>query len=455
MSTSVAKETAGSYIPDSMVIKLGKALDAFADPLTPKGFEKPETFGIFFHEWIHYLHNVSTIVGISALQNLIKLWQIFRFSFEPGGFSAGSDPLPSDAAVMVTELQKYLGGSRKRHFSTLDKLTSLNNVTVTDIVLEPQGTAISTLRCTIHVLEQDGHDQVHTAHIGTNEILENVAWLLEKKLVNALGGASNLSLPTVTPYRIVEAAASLKVPEQDDDVIIACMLSALQDSDPPSVLLDRFEIVKDALEKQVSPIAELAKMTKLQLANNETWMENCLCGIEASFPVDEPMARAVRDLVATVRRNMQFRRDDPFFEFSIIEKLRANSATFDDEIRRYGACAVIQERSGYEDDIQRDLMYCFTDRTEDETDPQVGWRIIHAAFRFLGLHTSVTGFMPTINIKAIACPFYTICDLSLRKAEPEICRTSPWISVDWATWEPKGDRCWYGTAIYVTRPPSI
>lgn len=57
--------TYASYLPESQIITLRKDFPAFTDPEKLDGFINPEQFGVFFHEWIHFLHNISTINGFS------------------------------------------------------------------------------------------------------------------------------------------------------------------------------------------------------------------------------------------------------------------------------------------------------------------------------------------------------------------------------------------------------
>jgi hypothetical protein len=89
-----------------------------------------------------------------------------------------------------------------------------------------------------------------------------------------------------------------------------------------------------------------------------------------------------------------------------------------------------------------------------ELDPEDGLRIIHSMFHFLGCHRTREGFADNQNARHISCPFFTCCKLDLRKANPDICKKTPWEAADWSGWDTEKGACWYGTAVRITRPPA-
>ncbi|SUG70293.1 Uncharacterised protein [Salmonella enterica subsp. enterica] len=48
-----------TYLPESQIITLTKDFPALEDPQNPIGFTNPTQFAFFFHEWIHFLHNIQ------------------------------------------------------------------------------------------------------------------------------------------------------------------------------------------------------------------------------------------------------------------------------------------------------------------------------------------------------------------------------------------------------------
>ena len=102
--------------------------------------------------------------------------------------------------------------------------------------------------------------------------------------------------------------------------------------------------------------------------------------------------------------------------------------------------------------VDRDLMYDFQLEEEWDEWTSFGYRQMHAAFRFVGLHVAPEGLRPTSKIGFgvhAKCPFYTSCSYDLRRNESEICATKPWMAVE----SELSKMCWYGNAIRTLCPP--
>ena len=97
-------KTIASYLPESMLIKVGPELQLFPDANREGGIRNASAFGYFFHEYAHYLHNISTLSGIVVFINTIGLWRCFRLTFDESGFSGGS---------------AHVDAAKKEHLSTL------------------------------------------------------------------------------------------------------------------------------------------------------------------------------------------------------------------------------------------------------------------------------------------------------------------------------------------------
>jgi hypothetical protein len=432
--------TAASYLPDRMVIILKPEFDAYADIENPKGFTTPETLGFFFHEWTHYLHNVSTIQGISAFANVVRLWSVFRNSIDVNtGLSMGSAALAPYLNLSAKQIQRYLLASRAPKSNELPLAVSIDDISFSSVRLrtekiEGSDFDVTTIVCLAEIAGGDVPTKEIVLEIGTHEILESLASMLERKIVRAFGGV-NIATPIV-PYHLVEILAHFNSPQISDDAIIGCMLCSLQSSDPPHILLDAFKCEKVAQEAGRDPLRELATISKESLKNTKFWVKETLKQIEDTFPVDEAMGRAVKKIVNTIRNNLFERQSNPFFEFDILNKVKNNLQYMDEAVRRYGLCTIVQERPGPLDQIQRDFMLDIAVFGPVDYAMQEGWRKMHASFRFVALHSSQDGFMSTETMQRVKplnfkmCPFFTACNLSLRKEKPEVCVSAPWKSID-------------------------
>jgi hypothetical protein len=444
---------AASYLPECQVITLKEHFDAFADPNNVRGIQNADELGFFFHEWLHYLHNVSTVQGLSAFANQVGHWQNFRFTIGAEGLSQGSASLSPEMQAYVRQNMAYLVASRspKRNHLPGQIEPSRVRITAAAPVSTPIGetnASMTTIRCDAVIAQKDGYQQPISLEIGTHEILEGLAVLFETELVRRRGGT--VAPTPLAPYRLLELLAKHVAPDLSLFDVTLCALGALQWSDAPGELLSMLAHGQQAHVDGASPTRALLDKALSLLSATAKWREKTLADLEARFPVDDSLSRAVKQTVANFRMNFAARAQNPFFEWELVHEVAQDPSRMDDVIRRHGACAVIQRRPGDADAIDRDLMF---DIVTGPADPLLGfgWRKMHASFRFLTLHCTESGFAATRDLQLgerTKCPFYTACSYGVRKAHPEICAREPWKTLD------VGDvngACWYHAAVAVMR----
>lgn len=445
-----------TYLPDCQVITLKPEFAAFDDPENLRGIQGPDQIGFFFHEWVHYLHNVSTLQGLSAFVNLVHLWHAFRNTIGADGLSAGSAVLSHELALNIRQKVMFMAATRKRCKNNLPSSVQLTEIEFASIDKRDdliEGTSIHcrTIICQILVRNRDGSKVPYVFEVGTGEILEAAAFMLEERLMHKFGVAPKA--PPFDPYLLVRAIATHAVPGISNDSVLMCALASLQDSDPTGVLLDILHKVRVETERGNNPLQVLRDTQKKLLLECQEWVESRLKEVEDVFPNDEPMARAVKATTQTIRQNFAHRNSSPFLELDLIDKIASNPSSLDEIIKTHGACAVIQQRSGLPDDINRDLMYDFVLTPEHDDELSFGWRMMHSAFRFVGLHFTNDSVLATValpQVERLKCPFYTACGYRFRQERPVDCATRPWLSSTM-----KADElCWYGRAVYTIAPPS-
>jgi hypothetical protein len=448
-----------SYLPESMLIKLEPDLRLLPDANTPKGFRSAAGLGYFFHEYAHYLHNISTLSGIVVFINTIGLWRCFRQTFNDAGFSGGSALLDAKQKDYLKTVMSYLTTARRTYFPVFQngfepaslKITSLKPVIEVTAQNDP---LLNMLVCDAEVSSEGGNTEQCKVYIGLLEILESAAWLLEHGMFEAIGSHLPISPPPVFPYRVVEAVARYAVPGLNDAGVIACVLTALQSSDAPNALSDLFGVATQALRDGREPIDVLREKAKEALKQGSSKLEKEFCALEKEFSNGGVLARAIRQIVETARRAFEHRRRDPFFELQILRDMKLQpESSLRDAIRYYAPCAVLEVHDGPDDQLGRDLLLTFLPVDGDGYDPENGLRIVHCIFDFLDRHRTQEGFLSTQDARQGPCPFYTCCNLPLRAREPSICSSLPWKSADWPEWNQAEVGCWYGHAVRITRPP--
>ncbi|MFL9856814.1 hypothetical protein PQR72_13950, partial [Paraburkholderia madseniana] len=305
--------------------------------------------------------------------------------------------------------------------------------------------------CNLEIHNDRGDHFEAKVEIGAHEIVESVAYMLEERLTRKFGVTPR---PLgFAPYFLLRILARHVAPTLSDECIVACGLAALQDSDPPSTLLDVLRSAERVKSNGNEPLQFIANTQSRLLHDAREWIDERLEEIETRFPNDEPMARAVKKTLATVRWNFEFRRHSPLVEFSIIDLIASDCDTLTQILAVFGGCAVLQERPGYDDDVERDVLYEFVLDADDNQELYEGRRIMHAAFRFVALHAGRSGrLLATSEIAETLgnmCPYFTTCTLDARKENPNVCAEKPWQSVS------KDTRCWYEHAVHIIASPEI
>lgn len=452
----MSNQAIASYLPDLQLIKLGADLPAFADPENPRGIEGPHELAYFFHEWVHFFHNVSTIHGLSAFANLVHLWGHFRSSIGEDGLSRGSASLSDQENLWLHQKFAFSNAERARRPNPLPPGAKVELVTVTGVNFRDAslpGLPLTTrvIVCDLEIHNDQGDHFPAKVEIGSHEIVESVAYMLEDRLTRKCGATPRPL--EFAPYYLLRVLAQHVAPTLSDECVAACGLAALQDSDPPSTLLDVLRRAELEKTKGNDPLQFIANTQSRLLHDARKWIDERLEEIETRFPNDEPMARAVRKTLATIRWNFEFRRHSPLVEFSLIDLIASDCNTLTQILAVFGGCAVLQQRPGYDDDVERDVLVEFVLDTDDNQELYEGRRIMHAAFRFVALHAGRDGsLLATSEIaetRSNMCPYYTTCTIETRKENPTVCAEKPWQTIT------QGNLCWYGRAVHIIASPEI
>lgn len=451
-------QTLASYLPESMLITLSPAVSLIDGNGKLVGFRNPLSFSYFFHEYVHYLHNISTVSGIGAFINTIELWRTFRITIDDIGLSKGSAALSQSQQDHLATLRAVLSATRgsKPPTTNIAHPTRLRIASIrpTTLAKSPHGDLVTALTCDAEVSDRN-NTEACAVQLGTLELLEGVAWLLEKRAAQAVDPTVSISEPPLFPYRVVEAAIDHAVPGLSEDAIICCVLSALQSTDAPDAFFQLLGIAKTGMD-QGDPVGALRRATVAVLNQNQAQTESVFARLEGEFSGNGIFASTIRQIVGTARAALQRRIVDPYFELILIEEMKTTPDAFQNAIRKLAPCATLQQRPGADDDVLRDALLSFSLQPKaGETDIEDGIRVMHSMFHFIRCHRPDEGLVETARARSLPCPYYTCCNLKLRQSDPDICKKAPWKSADWPRWDAKKGACWYGAGVQHTRPPKI
>lgn len=438
--------TAASYLAESQIITLSKDFLALADPDEQKGFVTATDLGVFFHEWVHFLHNISTINGLSTFSLQVVLWSNFRWAMNEEGMSIGSGHIAPKDIEGNKNLLGYLHSNKKKNKGSFPAQAkpnelSFNKIKLVNSVVD-KGYVVTTSVISCEV-EYTGNN--YNIDIGVLEIIESVAFMLESKLVRKMNEVPHLA--DICPYHLVNSLAGTVSPSLNEDIIICCMLASLQSNDPPQLLLQLLKD-SDALNESDRYVA-LSNHVSKNLADQKKIINDQIDQIRCLFPVDEPMARFIKLTLNRIEDNLAYRIKDPFFELSIIDAIYKQPSNIDQFILQFGGCVIIQQVPGDEDQVQRDLMYDMVTPGQDDS-VSFGWKMARASFHFLIKHLTLSGEIKSSSGMVFKCPFYSVCNSSVRTSNGKICAESPWKT----RYLVGNDDCYYAAAIKATSAPS-
>lgn len=455
MSAAIA-----TYLPESMLIRIGPDLRILDENGKLIPLPSARVFAYFFHEYVHFLHNISTASGIAAFINTLELWRCFRLTIDESGNSLGSSPLDPAQKVHLKELTALLDSVRRENVPSLQQLTSVEIVEVQGIDLLPevtttqQGILLSVIECQVEAIDNGNQVERLTAKIGILELLECAAWLLEKKMVAALNPEEDVAPPPFFPYRIAQAVVEYSLPGVDDEGVLSCILAALQNSDAPSGFAQLLSAAQQSNLVPNDASSFFRERGNYAIAQNREILDAQLSALEEEFANEGVMAKAVCHTISVARQSFAKRERDPFFELEMISALQNGTLRSDQMFTEILPCAVLQKNRGDEDKVQRDFFLSFhpgNDVTHGDIESLL--RTMHCIFHYIRAHRSPTGFKSTQRAQKCECPFYSSCDLKLRVTEPWVCRQSPWKAENWMQIGQENGLCRYGAAVSITRPP--
>lgn len=442
--------TAG-YFPEWMVIRLPESytwmfLENGHGPASPA--DRARSLAIFFHEWIHHFHNTSTISGILAFSATMSLWSSFRWTVSAFG-SGGSDSadLPEAHHVHIERMSKYFNAVRKRRECN-EKLKAFNKGFAfyndeNAIVAEPiaklpkwaDGMATEVfhvLRCHARRLRGGSYSNIENVvvEIGTFEIVEGVASLLETLLVRCICPGENPEAMPFSPYELLPRFAEHIVPDINDELIVACAIASLQHPDPPTELLRILRELAPIDGKDREKFVESIAMDLVRRNRNN--IELHLRYLDRRFPVDEPMAEVVKWLTVRMRARLDEREATAFPELQLLTKIAFDpTKILEALVDRSSALLFLMSTQGIAGNDSAHLLELrppYTGRSESAF--QAGrfrfWTALHFLNQHLGEENIINSKSVESSTASSVCPLYCHCDYPPRLRNEPSCKEAPW-----------------------------
>lgn len=402
-----------------------------------------EHFPALFHEYIHYLHELSTVIGNATLSLDLSAKAIFSNWLTPDPKSSVSDGLKPECQekyIKAVVTQDVLFGDF--HNAIKGKFLEVKKINyIKQDVFFPYGTDFKQGELSIPSInfDQFADKTVKTGNLllGKYFLYEGLAYELDRivdKQVRNLEKIEDYSKGT--EYTVLRRLAQFIYPQIDKYIYLSIGAISLQYMECGSTFIKMIERVKQNAENGISQKDTLEKIkseASSLLKSKRTHFQEAQDEYVKVFENRKNLHQSFSFLTDQMKTLYDKRIENPSFEIDHVFDNR-----FRDILDFVQIC---------------DYMYLFTDEdefvrdflgTSIDKETSLALKTVICYDHYYKMHK----IFPTTKVEksSAKCPFYTCCDLSLRKDHEETCKTKPWRIYEIAA-KKDNQQCWYGGAV--------
>ncbi|MHC8324176.1 hypothetical protein ACYZT4_26415 [Pseudomonas sp. GB2N2] len=400
------------------------------------------------HEYVHYLHNVSTPCGIVMVVNAINfLYEFLHGTDEQGAYHSPQN-INSNAQAFL-QVYKILLGRASDNVPPQDTKILTWKFSDIQIITEP---------LTIHGCEFDNFETVrvgikaqgfHSSHefsldIGHHFITEGVAYEVEREIRRRQVSDVDLDEGTPAyPYLAYEPLINYLIGRKSslhERIILGT--TALMNICPGKGLLDACKILK--IYRSTSSSAFLKHYRSIALgldqfvsSLNNTIIPQLINNVKGS----EQLEKGIVQYLKILRFAVEARKKAPFMEVSLS---KINSA---DQFYR---CTV-------------ELAPFWVYQQKNQIDGVISWMgerslvngidepaisTLQSIFDYVQIHIKSSGSIcDTSELPNVRCPFSGACAVESKYSHPKECRSTPWKFVVDETINGRQAVCFYNSGV--------
>jgi hypothetical protein len=448
----------GSYLPQRFLI----TFDASLPFITAERRRDIRYFHIFAHEYFHYWHNISTVVGFRLLGLNHQLLAAFsRTLNEPlDGTSAGASVLSGDDVHHCSELLALVVDLEGDGAPNADSLHN-SNVTfaVTDYSVDHQrraplrsqqvpnpGVALSVV-----TFSPNGEAQAGTMALGAYAIEEGIAMLVEQAIAEFVADARSDDCLEY-PYKVLERTVEKIVGARQSPYVCASLGTlALLTTHPGPGLVVLAELYRDHLQA-AGPDEALERVIEQTRGIRESDLRSAREGAQQVVRMQEGRGlseMALQHFQRQLDAAIEVRLADPLLDIKTVFQAENPRSALINMLEKFPSCDIVQQAEGPDGMIERDRTLGEPVMTESGFTTSEATRVLHAQFDYVWAHIDrEVGEFASSNSVAAKCPYFTTCGLPLRSTQPDVCATQPWRSIQ----EPKG-LCTYAVGVAAVFSP--
>ena len=456
------EDAAGSYAPNHFLLTLDKDTPFITGPDDNLTLD-PQLQHIFFHEYWHYLQNVTTVSGFKSFafsQHLLSPFSKTLLRRGDGTSDGASDLTTADRenVKVLLELQRTLDGDAAPTNALANDWDVNFRVHKISLSQAPRKHSTQDAPNPITTLDiecawPDGRVAKAKLNLGSLAIEESVAFLVEEQVRN-INPSIPFEAPPIFPYRVVERTLEYILARSVDPFIAAALGTlALLTTHPGPGLIQlanayRTELLsgKDS-DDALNSIVQVHRQSLTPVI--ELILNQDIPSLQRMHVGRGLMEGAFGHVGSTLRQALGRRLLDPLFDVRPLFPVATVNAITNLQ-RGFPSCDAVQERYAKPTVFPRDRLFAFDPAGEDANGnlPSVYTRSLQAQQDFVFSHLKSDGaFRPSSQCES-RCPYYHSCHLPLRKSQPVVCGKAPWLAHGY----PDG-ACWYASGVAATMGP--
>ena len=405
-----------------------------------------ENYTAIFHEYIHYLHEMSTIIGNVGIGLDMRSKSIISHNFKADLNS--SENLGVIEHWQFEHLSKIIVAQGVIFGSSNEVIQNGIFIKVESIELEQQDLWLphgnDYIKMTINVpriefdLAKDESIKRSSLYLGKYFMYEGIAYELDRQIEKNITKSEEIKDTLKgSEYIVLREIAKYVFPEVEPQVFLSLATMSLQHIDSGATFISLLKRVKEQYEfglMQMSSVALIKEKVSKMLDTKRLEFNEAQEEYKKVYQKREQLSFALGYITSKAKELYDQRIKNPTFEIdSVFEKSHLDLLDFAE------MC---------------DYMYLFDDDEEFMRD-FIGTTIDEATSQSLKVLLSYDHYhkshqiFSTVKIEVqgeYMCPFYYCCNLDLRKIQAENCRSKPWRNYEISADTDKRF-CWYGKGV--------
>ena len=374
------------------------------------------SLSIFIHEYLHFIHNISTVSGFYEFYIYLLKYRIFRETVDINGICQSSKILSNQKKRL---LQAYHNIINKLYGCTENLNIDCKSIELIHNEINLDGINVKVSNYLIN----------ETINIGMTAILEGLAYELMSKINPDVIIATEFP---EQPYRIIKKITSKILNyELSQDFFVKILIISLQTNNPIETLN---LILEDIKSRSLVLNSDYLINSIRQRLNIEDFIKGCVQDIQSQINAfnESDLKNTLKLIFSKMELAWEERLTNPFMELDWFNGKCLDAEKIKNTIEKYNICSF----------IEGGVLFGFF-----KYDARVN--LFNAIFNFMNRHLLNNGlFKSTDDLQNKACIFYNHCKRNpqpLKCFNEEYCFRTPFYQ--YRDTKTQGKGCWYSAGI--------